>query len=303
MRLMTFIRRALPLIAAPILGVGGCAVLNGAGITVPQRSLEAQVQLIKNHVVTRLPENRAGPVPVVILFHGCGGRRPLQEFYADALTDAGYGVLIVDSAGARDIGRTEALASVCTAVRLWGQERAADVYAAVELARRHPDLDGETIALVGWSHGGWTALEALAYAGERVRPPTFQDTIYTTPTLGGLGLVIGMYPYCSPPLRSEPAHWHRDVRVRMVLAGDDRIANPAHCRAKVDEARRLGLDAAYVEWPGLSHAFDDDKPGNWFMQYDADAAHRARDHLVALLDEWQGGPDDDASEPGIALTP
>src|SRR5262245_42627352 len=60
-----------------------------------------------------LPEGD-GPFPVVLQFHGCGGKKNLQERWAAVAKSSGWAVVVVDSYGHRRIDRFEAYATVCT---------------------------------------------------------------------------------------------------------------------------------------------------------------------------------------------
>src|SRR5882672_5137603 len=102
-----------------------------------------------------------GPFPVVIQLHGCGGKKNLQERWAAVATKAGWAVLVVDSYSHRRISTLEAYATVCTGLQLWGRERAGDFYAAMEWVRGQGWADASRIAVAGWSHGGWTALDGM----------------------------------------------------------------------------------------------------------------------------------------------
>ena len=117
------------LFLAVILFAGVMANATEAGIS--QRPVEAQADFLAPHVEIRLADGAEGPVPAALMFHGCGGVRQVQADYADALNEAGFAAIIVDSNGARGIGRIGAMTQVCGGFRLWGQERAADVFAAV----------------------------------------------------------------------------------------------------------------------------------------------------------------------------
>ena len=108
-----------------------------------------------------LPEG-AGPHPVVIQFHGCGGKKNHQPRWAEVARKAGWAAVVSDSYAHRRINRFEAYATVCTGLQLWGRERAGDLYAMVEWVRRQSWADPSRIVVAGWSHGAWTVLDALA---------------------------------------------------------------------------------------------------------------------------------------------
>ena len=90
-----------------------------------------------------------GPFPVVLQFHGCGGKKNLQARWAAVAKSAGWAALVVDSYGHRRISKFEAYATVCTGLQLWGRERAGDLYAMMEWIRQQPFADPNRIALAG----------------------------------------------------------------------------------------------------------------------------------------------------------
>lgn len=62
--------------------------------------------------VTILEPPGAGPFPVSVQLHGCGGIQPMQFAYAEAARDAGFAVVVVDSLAPRGMGRIEAQLTV-----------------------------------------------------------------------------------------------------------------------------------------------------------------------------------------------
>ncbi|WP_417479184.1 dienelactone hydrolase family protein [Maricaulis maris] len=286
---ISFLIRAVSAIALAILaGLAGCATGNMTGWSVPRRSLEDQVDLLREHVEIRLPDNQDTAVPAVIMLHGCGGLRDVQEAYAADLLDAGYAVLLVDSNRAREIDRFGAMTQVCTALRLWGQERAADIPAAIALARESSAIDADRLALIGWSHGGWTVLEALDYAAEGRSAPALLPTPAdpaSTP-LSGVRAAIALYPYCGFPVRADGRGFPRTIPLHIILAERDLVAPPGDCVRLFDRSEASGVAVDHEIWPGQTHAFDEPNgPPDPRMQYDADAADRARARILVWLEE------------------
>ena len=279
----TILRGGLVTLAILLAGLGGCAIGQATGITTPQRSLTEQVSLIGPHTAIEIPQDARAPVAAAILLHGCGGLRQVQPDYAAALLEAGYGVITVDSNGARGIGRFAAMSQVCTALRLWGRERAADIEAALVLAREDPRIDDTRLALIGWSHGGWTVLDALDYAGEGRTPPRLTDV--DTPPLSGIRSAILLYPYCGFPVRADGRDFPSRIALHAILAGRDMIAPPGDCVGLFERADAAGHPVDHVTWSGVTHAFDEPAaPPDPRMEYDAGAAARARARIVTILD-------------------
>ncbi|MHA6287941.1 dienelactone hydrolase family protein [Maricaulis sp. CAU 1757] len=258
------------------------ALLAGAAALGPGRTLDQQIALIEPHTTIEIPEDASGPVPAVLLFHGCGGLRDVQPAYADDLLDAGYAVITVDSNSARGIGRLAAMSQVCLALRLRGQRRAGDIFAAVELARRQPAVNASQLALVGWSHGGWSVLEALAYSGQSRSP--LGMAARPVPALEGVRTAVTLYPYCGFMTRLSGTELDPDIPIFGLLAERDLVAHPPACIRLFDRAAAAGLPARHEVWPGITHAFDEaNQPPDPRMEYNPDAAARARARLIDIL--------------------
>lgn len=96
------------------------------------------------------PQNNA----TIILLHGYGGNRTGSIWYAEVLTEAGYGVLMYDE---RASGESEGQ------YRSFGWEDAADVDAALVYLENRSDVDLTNIGIAGCSMGGQIALQGAAY--------------------------------------------------------------------------------------------------------------------------------------------
>jgi dienelactone hydrolase len=249
---------------------------------IPRRTLAQHVELIAPGVTIMLPESQPAPVPTIIFFHGCGGLRPMHIDHADAITAAGFGVVVVNSFSPRGIGRVEAMTQVCSALRLWGQERSADVFAALAIARQTDGIDANRLVLAGWSHGGWTLLDALSFVSDDTRPPSLTTGEIN---LDGVTRVLPIYPYCGFPARASGRIGPGLPPVEMILAERDLVAPHADCERLAGLAETAGAEIDFAIWPGVTHAFDDtDAPAiDPRMKYDAEAATRLRRQLINAL--------------------
>ena len=102
----------------------------------------------------------AGPFPAVILLHGCSGyteHLPHSSAWSAVLLGEGYATLILDSFTPRG-GYT------CSGVP--ASTRALDVVAAAYFLAGRPDIRRDKIAVMGFSHGGGTALDAAVMMEE-----------------------------------------------------------------------------------------------------------------------------------------
>ncbi len=108
-----------------------------------------------------LPQNDKMSALVVMHYSGPSSQRVLNRWrkrFEYALVEQGYAVLIVDTRGSDCKGRAwrnETYMSL-------GQKEAEDlIMAANEIAKR-PDIDGERMAIMGWSYGGYETLFTMS---------------------------------------------------------------------------------------------------------------------------------------------
>jgi dienelactone hydrolase len=262
------------------MALGAVAACAGAPHT-----LDEAADALAPHVTVAWPEGADEPVPAVLMFSGCGGVRQVQSDYAGIIAEAGAAAMVVDSHAARSIPSALARPLVCTAALMRGQGRAADVFAAVELARRDPRIDPGRIVLLGWSHGGWAVMEALAFAAEGAPPPGL-EALGEDPLPGVRGAAL-IYPYCGWPgrARNRDAVW--TVPVAALLVQGDVVAAPRDCETVFDRQAEGGADIAVRTETGLTHAFDaPDQPWDPRMEYDAAGAQRAHDWFAARMTGW-----------------
>ena len=196
------------------------------------------------------PESGAPGIPVVAL-HGCGGLGgpgvplllPAREAdWAARLAALGHPVLFPDSFGSRGVTQ------VCSGGEkgiLPETTRRADAHAAAAWALAQPWSRPEAgvgggAFLMGWSHGGSTALAAI---GDPVAP-------------GLLRGAIALYPGCARPGQPPPP-WRPAAPVLMLLGGADDWTPPGPCRLAAERARPAPVEV--VQYPGAPHGFD--QPG------------------------------------------
>ena len=158
------------------------------GLLEPQmlniNGLEAMLLIDKSSKTATLKDKR----PMVVMhYSGPASQRVLNRWrkkFEYALVEQGFAVLIVDPRGSDCKGRAwrnETYMSL-------GQKEAEDlIMAAKEMAKRD-DIDGERMAILGWSYGGYETLYTMSQknhpfkAGVAIAPVTdwkLYDTGYT----------------------------------------------------------------------------------------------------------------------------
>ena len=164
--------------------------------------------------------NRAGPHPTVIGFHGCGGMDLGAIEWMEYLASRGYATVLVDSYAFRGLAPEQ----VCNGRALWGSERAGDVLAAIDAVRQLPLVDSDRLILLGWSHGAWAIMDALAFDPPH-RLPTNLRSSPSEPFAGVSGIAL-FYPYCGFPAEARGQGWNRDIPVFMLLAAKTPSSQP-----------------------------------------------------------------------------
>lgn len=226
-----------------------------------------------------------GPFPVVLQFHGCGGKKNLQERWAAVAKAAGWAVVVVDSYGHRRIDRLEAYATVCTGLQLWGRERAGDLYAAMEWIRQQPFADPNRIALAGWSHGGWTVLDAMSMTpGKEMRNATRLEGLPDEPLAGLVGAFI-IYPYQGPGALAPSNGLRVDAPVKAIVGTADTVVFGNYVIKTLGRMKTPSQPIDVTPFEGATHAFDEIEAQDWRVRYDPVLTERAHRMYGEFLSE------------------
>lgn len=228
-----------------------------------------------------------GPFPVIIQMHGCGGPTPNQMIWAQIGLGAGCAVIILDSLAFRGIGRKQAMAIVCTGLRLRGRERAGDLFAALAYARAQPWANPERLFAIGWSHGGWSILDALALRPAQYRQAVRMKDVPAEP-LAGLTAAFVLYPYLGRAALAARQSLHHAPPIEAIVCARDRTVG---CEIPLAALRRLHAAGAPVEthvFAHCTHDFDEPTPSSPGIRHDSTATHRAHALFQAFLCRHMG---------------
>ncbi|WP_297510540.1 prolyl oligopeptidase family serine peptidase [uncultured Caulobacter sp.] len=211
-----------------------------------------------------------GPFPVALILHGCGGKTPFLEAYARVAVEAGWAAVVVDSFAPRGLSPLDAKLTVCTGLRLRGNRRAADVFAMLAWLQGEAWADASRVFLAGWSHGGWTIMDAYAL-GERAGAITGladADPARLRTAVRGALLV---YPYAGYPALTTRHGWGAGgPPVWSVLAGKDQVVGWKAPKLALDRLARDGLKVDQRFLADATHAFDDDRANDPRARYRPD---------------------------------
>lgn len=217
----------------------------------------------------------SGPFPVVLVFPGCEGVRPERaKPRMDWLVQAGYMAVMVDSHSGRGLDED----TVCNGYALWGSERAADLYAALAFVRSHPLADSNRVALLGYSHGGWTILDALSYNG---KPPRGLDSVPDN-LMTMVKAAVVYYPYCGFPSRARYL-FSATVPLLAIHAGGDTRVDSKACVRMMASWQAQGLPVTSQIYPFVDHAFDVEGHRNFDEPAHRLALKQLKDFLAFFL--------------------
>jgi len=188
-----------------------------------------------------------GPLPAVVLVHGCLGIRPYQDAWAAQLSEWGYVVLQVDYFGPRSVTQTCAdLRKAFT--RGYGGDNVADVQGALSYLIGLPFVANDRIALMGW--GDSPVLRAIHRGG--------QERLFDQEFAAG----IALYPPCK---RMDGGDFYAPL---LVLAGAKDDWRPAEfCKDMAASSKSQAIPVALKVYQNTYHAFDDPDVGErWYFE-------------------------------------
>jgi len=182
-----------------------------------------------------------GPFPAVILMPGCAGGKYNIGDWENILAKEGYVTFAVDSLGPRGVDNVcsspEEKLKTPTPV-----DRVSDVHAAKQYLETLSYIDKDRIAVIGFSHGGITAL-IMALNPMPGKP---------------FKAIIAFYPYCFP---IDPAKNNLSSSLMILSAGNDDWCPAKLCEAYTEILKGLDHEIILKVYPGAYHAFDNMKPG------------------------------------------
>ncbi len=271
-------------LAALLLVVVGNTLGRYTGLTVPRVPPATLSAMLSPHYRLRTPQGE-GPFPTVLLLSGCDGPRDNLDTWAEALAEAGWASLAVDSHGPRGFTEFEVWRLVCAGQLLNGAERAGDIAVALADARAMPEVDETRLALFGASHGGWAILEYLSMADHGQVPLTLTDWPEGAAPLDGVRAALLLYPYCGGLSRASRRGWESPIPVLFLLAEGDSIASEGPCLKVAMRESRRGLPVQTHVYEGVTHGFDQkEKAPLSTLGYSSQATRDALARGAAFLD-------------------
>jgi dienelactone hydrolase len=181
----------------------------------------------------------SGRLPVVVLIHGSGGIGANIEPWTEQFNAMAISTFVIDGFTGR--GLTSVNTNQASLGRL---NFIVDIYRALELLAKHPRVDPERIALMGFSRGGQAALYAsLTRFNKTWNKSGVRFAAY-----------IPFYPDCANTYSGDLDVAEQPIRIFHGMPDD---YNPvASCKAYVERLRGAKHDVVLTEYPDAQHGFD-----------------------------------------------
>lgn len=187
----------------------------------------------------RFPRGGAGRGPAVVLLHGSGGISAYVSDWEQELNAQGIATFVIDSFTARGIVSTNN-----DQAQLGRLTMILDAYRALDLLARHPRIDPERIALMGFSRGGQAALYASVKRFQRLQGRAG----------AAFAAYVALYPQCGTTFREDDVVAEKPIRIFQGTADDYVPIGPT--RAYVSRLKARGANVALTEYEGAGHVFD-----------------------------------------------
>jgi dienelactone hydrolase len=190
-----------------------------------------------------LPEDAHAdrPVPAVILLHGAAGVLGARELtYGAQFAQMGVAALVVDAFGAR---RDRASGFIDRLLEITETMVLADAYAGLRYLDTLPQVDGDRVALMGFSYGGMsTMLGAFEQTARTLNPGGKRFAAH-----------IAFYGPCLARFDDVTA---TGAPVLMLAGSEDEIVDPERCNEIADDLREGGAEVEFKVYEGAYHQWD-----------------------------------------------
>jgi len=187
----------------------------------------------------RIPKPGTDRLPAVVLVHGSGGVGFNIGMWVGELNKAGFATFVIDSFTGRGITNTITDQSQLSSYAMMN-----DAFAALAVLGKHPRIDPEKIAVMGFSKG---AIPSLYASMNR-----FQSAY--APEGASFAAYVGFYTPCNTALIDDEKVSAKPIRLYHGVADDWVPIGP--CRDYVARLKKAGANIDLVEYSGATHAFD-----------------------------------------------
>jgi dienelactone hydrolase len=216
------------------------------------------------------PPDAKGPVPFVVVLHGCDGMSTSEKEWtahvADVLNKEGIGALVLDSFTTRYVDNT---CKIYGADVHWGRRRADDAYSALDYLIEKNLAKPDEVYIMGYSNGGSTTLTALTKK-EADHLHHFAAGFAIAPDCVSVSLKYG--DYYGP--------------VAIFMGDQDDANDPKLCHELLKKKRATPIQL--IEYQGANHGFVLNQPSKisdhgWHLSYNPVAEKDMMQTIISAL--------------------
>lgn len=229
----------------------------------------------------------AAEAPAVVMMHGRSGAysgRASGKYGAETLSARhkawgrllarnGYVVVMVDDFG--PVGYPGGFRAGTYKDRPAAVDEVANrplhAYGALRYLQQQPDVDGDKVALLGWSNGGSATLAAMADD----KPGDMRKI--------GFRAGVSIYPGCGLKNRFEKQGYRPYAPVQLFMGSADEEVSPASCEKLVARSRAKGGDITLTSFAGATHSYDTPIESRQSVKANADAKAATESAVLAFL--------------------
>jgi dienelactone hydrolase len=262
--------------SAPVTWVPGNDYIDGYTPNFKNATVEEKGKVQKDGELAAelsVPRGTKGPIPFVVLMHGCSGMNTTLKKWADEyggqLLAAGYGVLVLDSFTTRGVGGDGICADPSQLE--WARRRADDAYSALDWLIESGKADPRQVYVLGRSNGATTSLIIMNKRIGAVHKNKF-------------AAAFPMQPSCA-----YVKHVEYYAPVYQFLAEKDAACNPVVCAEMAASSRPIPVRTKV--WIGATHSYEDRGPTRFFkiagkpikMEYNRAASEGTIKAIIDIL--------------------
>lgn len=151
-------------------------------------------------------------------------------------------------------------------------------YGALRYLQQRGDVNGERVALLGWSNGGSATLAAMADD----KPGDMRKI--------GFRAGVTLYPGCGLKRRFDKSGYKPYNPVRLFIGTADEEVSPALCEKLVARSRAMGGDITLTSFKGATHSYDTPTTSRQSVPANAEAKAATEKDILAFLDATLKAP-------------